>query len=495
MNLAERIWSTQQVAIFDWVANEVGNLVVRARAGTGKTTTIVEALAHALPTLRIMVCAFNKRIQTELTRRIKAKNAEAKTLHAIGLAFIVANWGRVNCNESDAVDRDRARDACGHNAPDDVIQAVKKLASLLKNMAPLTYDVEVVKDIALRYNVDWSEEAETGGWDLDTVARCAGKARDAALDRDAQGRISFDDMVFVAVANEFAKPRYDLVVVDEAQDMNASQLLLAQRIVKKDGRVVVVGDDKQAIYGFRGADSDGIDRLKTELSARELGLTVTYRCGKKIVEVAQRLVPDFTAHEGNHEGIVDSITQAGIFDAAKPGDFVLSRKNAPLMALCLGFLKRGIRARIEGRDIGKALRGIVAGLKARTVPEYLTKVQKWGEKASKRAGRIEKPEVRDAKLDEVRDQVEVLLALAEGAGNVADILTRCDTLFGETEPGTVAPHVVLSSVHKAKGLESEHVFILADTVSTRNVEEANIYYVAVTRAIKHLTWVVGEVKA
>lgn len=487
----ERIWSDQQKTIFDRVANGTGNLVVRARAGTGKTTTLTHAASLAPKTASVLVAAFNKRIQLELERRVSG-NVVAKTLHAIGYAAIIQAWGKVSANDSDAVDRDRARDAIGHNAPDDVVQAVKKLASLVKNMAPLAgpEDLATVVAIAQQFDALPGDESIEAGYDVERIARAAGKACDLATVRDAQGRISFDDMVFVAVALGLVRPRYDIVIIDEAQDMNAAQLLLAQAVVKKSGRIIVVGDDRQAIYGFRGADSDGIDRLKRELAAEELGLTVTYRCGKSIVAAVSHLVPDFSAHEGNSAGTVDAIGLEALFDAAKPGDFVLSRKNAPLLGLCLGFLKRGVRARIEGRDLGKMLRSIVSGFKARSVPEYLGKVAKWGEKATKRAGKIAREDIKAAKLDEVRDQVEVLLAIAENCANVAEILTRCDTLFGDASENR-QPEVVCSSVHKSKGLEARRVFILQSTVSTRSVEEANIYYVAATRAIEHLTWVVG----
>jgi superfamily I DNA/RNA helicase len=505
---SERKWSTQQGAIFAWlaacrvVATALRHLVVRARAGTGKTTTILEGVKRVPKTLRVIVCAFNTRIRKELVTRLdklqaqgECRNVEARTLHSIGLLFLAGAWGRLDSDHSAEVDRDRARDAAGHNAPDEVVTLVVKLASLVKNVLPFAGPEQLADVVALarQFDLEPSDEDAEAGWTVERLARCAGKAADAATERDPKGRISFDDMVFVPLVNGYARPRWDVVIVDEAQDMNAAQLALAQRVVTPGGSIVVVGDDKQAIYGFRGADAGSLDRLKAELSAEELGLTVTYRCGKKIVEVARALVPDFTAYEGNAEGIVDSIATPAIFEQAQVGDFVLSRKNAPLLALALGFIKRGVRARIEGRDIGRMLRSIVAGLKARTVPEYLTKAQKWGEKASKRCARIESPEVREAKLAEVADQVEVLVALAEGAANVSDILLRCDTLFGD-DTGEPRKHVVLSSVHKAKGLEADRVFILADTVSTRSVEESNIYYVAVTRAIKHLTWVVGEVK-
>jgi DNA helicase IV len=93
-----------------------------------------------------------------------------------------------------------------------------------------------------------------------------------------------------------------LVIIDEAQDMNASQLLLAMKSCKKGGRIAVVGDDRQAIYGFRGADSNSLDRLKGELVAHELGLTTTYRCPKVVVAGAARLVPDYTAAPAAPEG-------------------------------------------------------------------------------------------------------------------------------------------------------------------------------------------------
>jgi superfamily I DNA/RNA helicase len=101
----------------------------------------------------------------------------------------------------------------------------------------------------------------------------------------ARKGIDFTDMIFLPVANNWIRPQYDMVVVDEAQDMNTCQLAIAQGLARN--RVVVVGDDRQAIYGFRGADSGSLDRLKDELKATELGLTTTYRCGRGIVALAQ----------------------------------------------------------------------------------------------------------------------------------------------------------------------------------------------------------------
>ena len=486
MSNTSRSWSSQQTAIFDFFAKGKGNLVVRARAGTGKTTTIIEALSHAGHEDRILLCAFNKRIAVELTTRISADNAEAKTLHALGFGFIRGKWKNVTVDAD--VDYDRARAACGTNAPDDVVEAVRKLAALLKNCAPFTSDAEVVCDIGEEFDLIAEDEEE--GWDAAKICEAAITARDLAKVQDARGRISFDDMIYVPLACDMTRRTYSMVVVDEAQDMNAAQLLLAQGACKKSGRIVVVGDDCQAIYGFRGADADGIDRLKMELQAKELGLTVTYRCAKNVVEVARRLVPDFSAADGNPWGTVDSLKMERIFEQAKPGDFVLSRKNAPLMGLCLGFLKRGVAARIEGRDVAAGLRAIVNSFHAKSVPAFIERVEGWQKKQLARAHKISRESTRENKVSEINDKAEMLVALAEGCASVAEILTRVNTLFGDSESGQVEQRmVVCSSVHRAKGLEADRVFVLVDTISEKGREEKNIAYVAYTRAKSHLTMV------
>jgi superfamily I DNA/RNA helicase len=127
------------------------------------------------------------------------------------------------------------------------------------------------------------------GWTVEVVADIAMKAMDYACEKD--GTLDFDDMIFVPLRNGWVRAKYELVIIDEAQDMNASQLMLAMKVCKKGGRIAVVGDDRQAIYGFRGADSNSLDRLKGELVAHELGLTITYRCPKTVVAAAPGSCP------------------------------------------------------------------------------------------------------------------------------------------------------------------------------------------------------------
>src|SRR5512137_30735 len=111
-------WSDQQENIFGWAKEGEGNLVVRARAGTGKTTTIIEAINYA-PEQSILLAAFNKKIAEELKTKLKNPKAEAKTLHSVGCGFVYRNW------QGAQLDNDRgerlARRSLPAGAPDAVV--------------------------------------------------------------------------------------------------------------------------------------------------------------------------------------------------------------------------------------------------------------------------------------------------------------------------------------------------------------------------------------
>jgi superfamily I DNA/RNA helicase len=482
----ERTWSPEQNAIFRWFAKGAGNLVVTARAGTGKTTTIIEAIEHA-PETDIVLCAFNKRIAEELKSKLRNPAASARTLHSIGNGLVMRYWGRVK------IDADRGFDiaasVCGPSAPDPIIKLTAKLAAAGKNMAPLATGeagIGELVDIAWEQNLVPDAEWEEEGFTVEVVAGYALQAMERAAVKD--GNIDFDDMVYLPVRNKWVRGKHDLVIVDECQDMNATQLLLARGICK--GRMVVVGDDRQAIYGFRGADSESLTRMSKELKATTLPLCTTYRCGKAIVAEAQRLVPDYRAAEGNPKGeIVRGVSTDKLPEMADLGDFVLSRTNAPLVRTCLALLRRGKRARIEGRDMAKGLVTLVRGFRARSIPELMTKLTAW---ESKQVARLKAQGRKSAEsqIEAINDKADTLRELAAGLSGPAELETRLETLFSDGASGSV---IVCSSVHRAKGLEAERVFILADTLycngKRRDQEEANIEYVAITRAKKTLVLV------
>lgn len=486
--MANTAWSAEQQAIFEFFRNGKGNLVVRARAGTGKTTTIIEGVSYA-PERNILLCAFNKRIQEELQGRLSNPNAKAQTLHSIGYAAVRRYWEKLRIDSKGERATWLAEKVCGATTPDVIKRLVAKLHSKGREIAPHARTMGDLTDILYTFECDPDESWASAGYDAAYVERMALEAMElAATHKPVETGIDFSDMIFLPVRNGWLQPQFDLVVVDEAQDMTVAQLEIAQGVCK--GRIVVVGDDRQAIYGFRGADSNSLDRLKAELNADELSLTTTYRCGRAIVDMAATLVPDFKAADSNPEGAIEMLSELKLTEAAAHGDFILSRTNAPLVATAMALLRNQKRARVAGRDIGTGLKSLIKklakGKAATSVPELLDKLSRWEEREAERMLAAKRP----AQAEMVHDKAETLLAIAEGARSVRDIEARIDALFTDDGLGQ-AGVITCSSIHRAKGLEANRVFLLRDTLYCRgrNREEENIEYVAITRAKQTLVMV------
>jgi len=492
-----RNWSSQQLGIFDFFVNADGHLVVRALAGTGKTTTIVEAVKRwcaVNPGKRVVVCAFNKRIAEELVTRFVGFNVEVKTLHALGLAAVKRFWEKVGVDFSGARADALAEKVCGVTAPDAIKRLVSKLHTKGREITPHATRPEELEDLAIQFECVPDDSWTGSNFDIHYVTSKAVAAMDLAATVRPMA-IDGSDMIFLPVRNGWLTKQYDLVVVDEAQDMTVAQLEIAQGICR--GRIGVVGDNHQAIYAFRGADSNSLDRLKNELHATELGLTVTYRCGKAIVELAQQFVPSFEAAPQNNPGSIEAIPADKLTASAALGDFILSRANAPLVSVAMSLLRSGKRARIAGRDIGSGLKGLVrklaTGAAKSSVPVFLQRVGTWESRETERTRAMlaENPKRKaslEAKLEFIADQAGMLLELAADAKSVDAISQNIDALF--TDDGLGQKGVITcSSVHRSKGLEADRVFVLRNTLREHNQEERNIQYVAITRAIKTLVWV------
>lgn len=483
-------WSDEQKAIFAWFESGAGNLVVQARAGTGKTTTIKQAFSHAPETGRLLYAVFNKKNQREAQEKITDARVDVRTLHSLGFFFIKSVWRDAKPDDAVELDRVTAVDA---TLPEEVAAAVVRLVGFCKNLTTTVPELNAVIDIADARNISVSDELEKT-FPVSKLASLAIAVLKQSLVRDHSDRVSFNDMVWLPVVAGWVKPTFSLVVVDEAQDMNMPQLLMAERACNRNGRICIVGDDRQAIYGFRGAATDGMHLMRQRLNAPQLGLTVTYRCPRLVVALAQEIVADYTAAPTAPEGEVIDMDLGQAIKTLVVGDAVLSRLNAPLMSIALTLLRNGTPARIEGRDIGKQLVGMVRKLRAKSVPDFFKKLNAWGEKQSARisagGGRYVQ-----SKLEGIQDQVLTLSTVAQDCKSVAAIEDKITSLFEDSDSAR-KPAVVCSSVHKAKGLEWNKVCLVADTFrSGTEGEEANIYYVAVTRAKKTLVRATGAAPA
>jgi len=495
------MWSNYQEAIFEQVRNTRNNLVVVARAGSGKTTTIVQSLSEVPETSQVLLCAFNKAIQKELEKKAP-KHVKVQTLHGLGYGTLLRNNIKFDVEENKAytlvraITEDRFNDLTGSDARN----AIKRLMGLAKNMVVGCTDdvskdtadlIEIAEDFDLDDPIEYPA-SRLAAAAVDVLRVCAdlkspvlnGVAGNKIADlMSAAGKvlIDYDDMIWLPALKKMKVKSYDVVFVDEAQDLSAAQEYLVENAIGRNGRIVAVGDDRQAIYGWRGAGSGVLDKIKARFNAVALPLSITYRCPKSVVKLANDAVPDLEVAPNAKEGLVKTCTFEEMDAGVAIGDFVLSRTNAPLTAICLRLLARRIPARIQGKDIGRSLAALARKSKKTDVPDMILWLQRQLESEKERAEKSGD----ERKLEALQDKVNCLVTLSEGCHKVQQVVDRIEMIFSDDDDDRV---VLLSTVHRAKGLERDRVWMLDYTFKNinRSREEQNIWYVAVTRAKSEL---------
>ena len=206
-------------------------------------------------------------------------------------------------------------------------------------------------------------------------------------------------------------------------------------------------------------------------------LPISYRCPKRVIYLAQKLVPDIQSFSGSPDGEIHHIHPDNLQKYTQPGCFVLSRTNAPLISLCMKYIKKGVKANILGKDVGIGLSYLIKKSAKKTIPAFLTWLDKWSEKELE----ILKKKGKNGFF--IIDRVECLQKICEGCSSLEEAQQSIKDMFHD-ESGEDT--VLFSTVHKSKGLERNDVFILYDTIRQDTQENKNIYYVALTRAKKRL---------
>lgn len=481
--------SPQQEAIFTWVtkAFSVGDqmtLVVNAGAGTGKSTTLLEMVKRVPRHLNILIVAFNKHIKKAMAEKVKKaglSNVRVSTFHGVGYGACVNAWhsevveDKVRLILNVLLDRDQYGYLFGH---------IGQIVSLIKNMAA-DGEKETIDEIILHHGLDVSNG------DLEVVYNTVPAV--LAADYGDVKSIDYDDMIWLPLMYNLPLPAFDLVLVDEAQDTNPAQMQLAEKCVRKNGKMIFVGDRYQSLYGFRGADPYAIPNIIARFNADELPLSVSYRCPRKVVENVNQLFPyiPFEAAPWAMDGAVDQMTAAVALKTFVDGDMVLCRTNAPLVKPAFSLIRQGRKAVIIGRDIGKGLKSLVEKMKEYDLINLLAKLNEYAEKEVTKLTAANK----GSQASTLRDKVDTIVALSDGIYTVSELYDRIDSVFSEDAVG-----VSFSTVHKAKGLEANRIFIIHPELMPHPMarqpweqdQERNIHYVARTRTLETLVVVSGD---
>lgn len=492
---AKMIFSEYQKQVFNFVANGAGNAVISAVAGSGKTTTIVEA-AKLCKGKQVLFLAFNKSIANELAERLVGNtNVTCKTLHAHGLAAIKKYHRFVRVLSFSRFTRDIKERMYTESqyitldSPQSEITAFRNNTEKLLHLCRINLvqagQTDAIEAIADNYGI----------MPLYDEIEFVSKLLKTAYTFPTEKAIDFDDMLTLPIAEKRGITKYDVIFIDECQDLSKSQRELMLLSLKDNGRFIAVGDRKQAINGFAGAQTDSFDLLANISNTQELPLSVCYRCGKSIIDTVKHIVPNIEAAQNAADGIVEKISS---LNDVRDGDMLLSRVCAPLVSLCLRFWSTGRPAYVKGNDLAEQIVNVITKSKQKDIYGLLRWLDNEAERLEKQAQKNKKAVW---KLIDFKDKKSCIESLCNSVTNdkVSDIIELLEKVFSD---GNDKAKICLSTIHKAKGLESERCFVLTDKLPLsfegqkqwEAEQEQNLIYVAYTRAKKELYLVDGEPK-
>lgn len=487
----ERTWSQYQTNLFNFLTDGAGNAVVEAVAGSGKTTSIVEGVRRVLAKFgyncSVIFLAFNRDIADELKRR----DVNARTFHSLTYTPVLRH------KRASTVTKDKLRRICDAKLSGEDAELYGSYITRLVGLARqagvgcLVPDVEQTwLDLIDHHNLELESEYADIGRALELASKLLQES-------NASPMVDFDDLLYIAVKDGIALPKFDFVFVDEAQDTNAIQRAILRKIMHQGSRLIAVGDPAQAIYGFRGADSESLDLIVSEFNCVRLPLTISYRCPKAVVNYAQQWVSHIEAAPSAPEGEVQDLAFKWDTKVFQPGDMVVCRTTAPIIALAYKMLRNRVAVQVRGREIGEGLKTLVKKLNAKGVDQLLDKLDAWCTREVEKA--VAKNE--ESKAEAIRDKAEAIRCLVDGlhetSRTIPALLEVLTTLFADKANATV-----LSTIHKAKGLEAKRVFWLNRSQCPskwakqpwQKQQEANLCYVAATRAQQTLILIEGEKK-
>lgn len=486
--------SKYQQAIFDFISNGKGHGVVEAVAGSGKTTTIVKALDLTPSDAKVGFVAFNKHIATELKKRAP-NHVYVSTLHSLGLKVIKNNYPQVRIEEDKVglilddiypVSKQALNDGLitKSERKDNYAKrlSMRKLVSICKStLIDVTDNLEVEETIE-RYGIEIDSQFQD---ELvfklpDIMNKCKGNVE----------IVDFDDMIWMPLVLDMKLEKFDFLMVDEAQDMNKSQTDFILKSIADTGRIIAVGDRRQSLYGFRGADTEAIPNIIKTLDATVLPLSVTYRCPSSHVELARNIVTQLEARDNAPVGFIGDVQYLDLVKQLQPGDMVICRTNAPLVQPAFECIRMGKKAIIRGKDIGQSLVNLIKRFETDDLEKFEIALFEYFHFEHTKL--MDKGKEMQAIL--LQDRVETLHFIMKECKTVSELMSRIMMLFDDSQTG-----IVFSSVHRAKGLEADNVYILRKDLMPHpkakqdweKTQEMNGLYVAETRSKNNLYFVVG----
>jgi len=447
-----------------------------------------------MPKIPILYAAYNKEAVDDVKPKLP-EDVEARTIHGAGYQVLNKASGYIKINEARGISIVESITGLSQRQNKDFFKwlcSLKYIEKLKDEMLQPT--PENLKLMQSKYDSLLNFPIHSNM--VEQIKQIIPKMK--ILDRKVG--IEYIDQVWMAIF-QCTSPVFELGVVDETQDLSPARLALIKRLCKN---LVFIGDEDQAINAFSGADPKSFDKIRLECEA-ELPLKLVFRCKANIVAMANQISPRAKLRGAKQEnGEVKQIPFEALPSLIKSRchfpnkeefepnflkqHLILCRYNAPLILCGLRLIRAGIPAVISGKKLVSSLTYLVDKLKGTDLHDLRDKLERYAENLSKDA-----PE----HLQEmVRDKVDCILYAMDECDHLDELKPTLTKLF---TPGKDDRPVTLSTIHKAKGKENEHVYILFPpipspraTTADQKQQERNLEFVAVTRTLNTLTWIVKE---
>lgn len=489
--------SIYQKKIFDNVKYGIGNMIIKACAGSGKTSVIVNLIKLIDKDKKLLFIAFNKEIVNELKKRIGLLgHIDIMTYHSLGYLILKENFGLTLKNVDEYKYRTYIKSNIKHLSIIDVskLNANEYNAYISNIMHLINYSrynqcqsADEIKKIGDKYGIAIMHDEHL----ISEKALKWGQENISTID--------YTDMIWLPIElNLYPKRyKYDWVLIDESQDISLIQQKLFLKTFKRGTRFVSVGDEYQTINLWAGASDTALNDLEKMPNTKVFTLPITYRCPKNIVELAKKYSDNIKADDNAIDGIINYDVSV---NAPKSGDMVLCRNTAPLVELYMKYLRYNKKSYIKGSDIGKNLVNLVI----ENCDEIETLKNDFFNKLFEKLVILRDNLMKDYGLDyydassspqivNLYDNIMALKAISEGLNTKQELINKINEIFLDSD----GDGVCLSTIHKAKGLEADNVFILCKSLMPsklakkewEKITELNLIYVAITRAKKSLNFI------
>lgn len=453
----------EQAAILSAAQSSTSSLMISALAGTGKTSTLV-MLAPLLSTRSVLALAFNRKNVDDLSK-VLPPHFLVKSMNSLGHgAFSSALGRRITLDSSKISKLVTAYSKSLGGLSDDEWSSLRNTVTRarISGLVPGKFP-QSRKSLLSDDSYGWESICDSLSLELtEELMLSAREVLCQSIDLALQGTIDYDDQIYMSTLFSGLYPRMHTIIVDESQDLSPLNHMQIRKCNPQ--RIICVGDPRQAIYAFRGADSSSMEKIRgLKENWINLSLTLTFRCPKNVVERQWKHAPEFRAHETAPLGIVLDYQQeehwtisvnhnpnaAAALPSCQP-QAILCRNNAPLISLAFKLIKKRIGVNVLGRDFGKALKVLIKKVcgedESLDVVYCAEKLKEWHEKEVRLARANDKEE----KVGRLHDQYESLVAIIESGEvkTLKDVLSWLIELFEEKDG-----QITLSTGHKAKGME------------------------------------------